>query len=188
MILEGIVTTVNADGGTNVAPMGPLVDSAMTRLCLRPYQSSLTYGNLKRTGQGVFHVTDDVLLIAQTAIGDPDPPPGVRDATAVNGRILIDACRWYAFRVDRLDDRQPRAEIECRIVDRGRLRDFFGFNRAKHAVIEAAVLATRTGLLPPEEIQRGFEPLSALVEKTGGPQERRAFSLLESYVAQKFDP
>jgi hypothetical protein len=136
----------------------------------------------------VFHVTDDVLLIAQTAVGQPDPPPATRDATAVDGRILIDACRWYAFRVDRMDDRQPRAEIDCRIVDRGRVRDFFGFNRAKHAVIEAAVLATRTGLLPPDEIRRGFEPLAVLVEKTGGPQERRAFSLLKSFVARKLGP
>ena len=33
------------------------------------------------------------------------------------------------------------------MVDQGRLRDFFGFNRAKHAVIEAAILATRLSLL-----------------------------------------
>lgn len=188
MISEGIVTTVNADGGTNVAPMGPRVDAAMTSLCLRPYQSSLTFRNLERTRQGIFHVTDDVLLLAQAAIGDPDPPPNLREATAVDGRILTDACRWYAFRVDRLDDRQPRSEIECSVVDRGRVRDFFGFNRAKHAVIEAAILATRIGLLPPAEIRRGFEPLRVIVEKTGGPHEREAFSLLETYVAQKLDP
>ena len=33
------------------------------------------------------------------------------------------------------------------VVDEGRLRDFFGFNRAKHAVVEAAILATRIAFL-----------------------------------------
>ena len=31
-------------------------------------------------------------------------------------------------------------------------REFFGFNRAKHAVLEAAILATRVELLPADEI------------------------------------
>src|ERR1043166_8198807 len=46
MILEGLVTTLNADGGVNIAPMGPIVDEAMRHLILRPYQTSRTYANL----------------------------------------------------------------------------------------------------------------------------------------------
>ena len=69
MILEGIVTTLNSDGTVNVAPMGPEVDESLTRLVLKPYQTSTTYGNLQRAGQGVFHVTDDVELLARAAIG-----------------------------------------------------------------------------------------------------------------------
>ena len=37
-------------------------------------------------------------------------------------------------------------------VAEGRRRDFFGLNRAKHAVVEAAILATRVPLLPLEAI------------------------------------
>ena len=40
--------------------------------------------------------------------------------------------------------------IVADVVDSGRLRDFFGFNRAKHAVIEAAILATRIDFLEPQ--------------------------------------
>jgi hypothetical protein len=68
MILEGIVTTLNGDRSVNVAPMGPIVDETMQTLLLRPFQTSTTYRNLKRTGCGVLHVTDDVLLLAQAAI------------------------------------------------------------------------------------------------------------------------
>jgi hypothetical protein len=58
----------------------------------------------------------------------------------------------------------------------------FGFNRAKHAVLEAAILATRTHLIPPAEIEKEFERLRVIVNKTAGPQETEAFALLEAHV------
>ena len=56
------------------------------------------------------------------------------------------------------------------MVGEGRVRDFFGFNRAQHAVLEAAILATRVGLLPAGEIFAQLERLRPLVAKTGGPR------------------
>jgi hypothetical protein len=184
VILEGIVTTLNADGGVNISPMGPIVDEAMQRLVFRPYKTSRTYANLKRTGQGVLHVTDDVELLAHAAVGDVEPPPRMIPATAVEGRVLADACRWYAFRVTSLDDSADRTHIEAEVVDQGRIRDFFGFNRAKHAVVEAAILATRTAFLPGEEIRAEFRRLAVIVEKTGGPREQEAFEFLRQYVEE----
>lgn len=188
MILEGIVTTINDDDTTNVAPMGPLVDASMNTLVLRPYQTSTTYQNLKRTREGVFHVTDDVELLARAAIGRLESTPTCRPAERVQGRILADACRWYAFRVRRLADRQPRTVVECEVVDRGRQRDFVGFHRARHAVLEAAILATRTQFLPTEQIRAQFEQLAVIVEKTAGDSERRAFALLEDFVDKELAP
>src|SRR3954470_8336448 len=75
LILEGIVVTLAADGTPNIAPMGPKVDGGITRLVLRPFQSSQTYKNLKATGCGVFHVTDDIEMIAHAAVGRLEPPP-----------------------------------------------------------------------------------------------------------------
>jgi uncharacterized protein len=182
VILEGILTTINADGTLNVSPMGPRVDAELNEMLLRPFQTSTTYRNLKRTGQGVFHVTDDVELLAQAAVGTPDPLPPSEPATAVEGRVLGGACRWYALQVRSLDDREERTNIVCEVVDRGRLRDFFGFNRAKHAVVEAAILATRKHLIAPEVLRAEFERLRAPVYKTGGPAERRAFEFLCRYL------
>ncbi len=85
MILEGILTTLNADGSLNVSPMGPRVDEELSEILLRPFQTSTTYRNLKRTRQGVFHVTDDVELLAQAALGTPDPLPSSEPATAKTG-------------------------------------------------------------------------------------------------------
>ena len=181
-LLEGIVTTLNADGSPNIAPMGPIVDPNFDRLLLRPFRTSITYQNLKRTGQGVLHVTDDVELLAHAAVGQLDPLPRLLPAESIEGVILADACRWNAFRTETIDDDEERTEILARVVDRGRLRDFFGFNRAKHAVVEAAILATRVGILQPDAIRSEFERLAGIVGKTGGHQERRAFDFLDTYV------
>jgi hypothetical protein len=156
----------------------------MNRFLLRPFRTAQTYGNLKAHGQGVFHVTDDVLLLARAALGPLEPAPGLIPAQRVSGFILQDACRYYEFQVDTIDDREERSRIEVEVVHSGRLRDFFGFNRAKHAVVEAAILATRTDFLPLEEIASEFRKLAVIVDKTGGDQEKKAFTFLQEHVAR----
>jgi hypothetical protein len=182
VILEAIVTTLNADQSVNVSPMGPLVDASMKEFTLRPYETSMTCQNLQRTRQGVLHVTDDVELLARAAINQLDPLPEMVAATAVEGSILVAACRWYAFEVVSLDDRNERVTMQCQVVESGRQRDFFGFNRAKHAVLEAAILATRVQFLPAALIRSQLEQLAVIVGKTAGAQEQRAFDLLQDYV------
>jgi hypothetical protein len=184
-LVEGIITTLSEDGAPHIAPMGPIVDAGFNVLLLRPFRTSTTYQNLKRTGQGVLHVTDDVELLAHAAVGRLEQMPRLQSAEAVDGMILSDACRWYAFRVESLDDRDERTRIVACVVDRGTLREFLGFNRAKHAVVEAAILATRIGLLEAGHIRDEFARLAVLVEKTGGHQERRAFAFLQDYIAEQ---
>lgn len=182
MILEGIVTTVSPTGEINIAPMGPRVDAEMQRFLLRPFNTSQTYRNLKAHGEGVLHVTDDVLLLAKAALGTVEPPPVLLPAERVRGWVLRDACRAYEFRVTSLDDRGERISIQVEVLHTRRLRDFFGFNRAKHAVVEAAILATRTDFLPLAEIEADFQKLAVLVDKTGGPQEHEAFGFLRAHL------
>ncbi len=183
-ILEGIVTTLNADGSPNISPMGPIVDEALDLLWLRPFQTSTTYQNLKRTGAGVFHLTDDVELFAQAAVGQPNPLPRLRPAEKIDGVILADACRWFAFEIESLDDSADRTSIVARVIDRGVQRDFLGFNRAKHAVLEAAILATRLHLLDAAEIQAELDRIEVPIKKTGAAAEHRAFNFLREYVKQ----
>lgn len=187
MILEGIVTSLSAAGELNIAPMGPIVDETMTWLHLRPFQTSQTFQNLKERPQGVFHVVDDVLLLVKAAIGKLDTPPETFSAEKVAGRVLASACRWYEFEIESLDATQDRTEIHARVIHVGRLRDVFGFNRAKHAVLEAAILATRLHLLPRQEIERQLTALRSPVEKTAGPNELAAFQLVCDHVADFVD-
>jgi len=183
MILEGIVTTLSPEGAVHIAPMGPHVDAGMEHFLLRPFPTSQTYQNLVKHGEGVLHVTDDVLLLARAALGPVEPPPPVFSAAKVKGFVLKDACRYCEFRVRSIDDREERVRIEADVVHSARLRDFFGFNRAKHAVVEAAILATRTAFLPLDHIEAEFKKLAVIVAKTGGQQEKDAFEFLSRHVA-----
>jgi len=182
MILEGLMTTVNEDGGVNLSPMGPVVNASMTQFILRPFKTSRTYNNLVRQREAVFHVTDDVDMIARSAVGELRPLPEMEPAGTVTGWVIQGACRWYELQLHALDDQAERAEIVCQVVDQGRLRDFFGFNRAKHAVLEAAILATRTEFLPADEILADMRRLETIVAKTAGKSEQCAFEFLDRHI------
>lgn len=189
MILEGVVTTRNADGSVNIAPMGPKLRLAedgqpqFHRFLLRPFKSSLTFQNIARDRCGVLHVTDDVLLIAKAAVLDVFELPPLVPAERVAGEVLADCCRFYEFVVDDFDDSSERSSIEVHVVRERFVREFFGLNRAKHAVVEAAILATRKHMLPLEVLNADLERLRPLIDKTGGPREREAFLLLERFIA-----
>lgn len=182
MIVEGIVTSLSASGAINVAPMGPIVDDDFQRLLLRPFKTSQTYRNLKEHPWGVFHVVDDVLLIARAALDRLPETPATSPAVKISGQVLTDCCRWYEFEVASLDDSADRTEIEVRVVHAGRVRDMFGLNRARHAVLEATILATRLHLLPEAEIRERLAALRSPVEKTAGPREFEAWGLVIDVV------
>ena len=184
MILEGLVTTRNADGSPHLAPMGPRVADDFARFTLRPFPTSGTYRNLLAHPEGVLHVTDDALLIARDALGAADPLPELRAAEKVGGFVLADCCRHYEFVVKSIDDSGERVTIEAEVVHTARHRDFWGFNRARHAVVEAAILATRLHLLPRDEVAAEFRKLRVIVGKTGGPAEHAAMDFLQAKLAE----
>lgn len=183
MILEGLVTTLSADGRVNLAPQGPIVGDGFERLTFRPFPTSVTYRNLRETRCGVLHVIDDVLLLVRTALDLEYELPELRPAEAIDGRILVDCCRWYEFVVEHIDETGERPVYEARVVAAGRVRDQWGFNRAKHAVIEATIAASRLELLGRAAVDQELRRLRSAVDKTGGAAEREAFRLVVEYVA-----
>jgi hypothetical protein len=179
MIVEGIITSRDVRGEVNFAPMG--LEWGEERLALKPFLETTTFRNVSATGCAVFNLVDDVFLLAQAAIGSPQFP--WRPAERVDGAVLEAACSWYELEVESIDATPPRSRIETRVVHRGRGREFIGFNRAKHAVLEAAILATRVHMLPPTQIKEELDRLEVLVQKTAGPREQEAWAMLRQYVA-----
>ena len=181
-IVEGVMTTLNSDGSLNVSPMGPIVDDQFSVFVFRPYQTSRTFQNLDRHRQGVFHVTDDVRLIAKAAVSEMAILPETTGTEVIEGKALTNACRWYEVKVESVDVAQERSTVVARTVATQRNRDFLGFNRAQAAVIEAAILATRIHILPAEDILSAVKQLESPVTKTGGQAELNAYEFLCEYI------
>jgi uncharacterized protein len=179
-ILETVVTTINPDGSINCAAMG--VEWGEERIVIKPFRGTRTLRNLRATPAAVVNLTDDILLFSQAALGDPHPP--TRPAARVEGAILEDACSWREVRVEAIDDSGQRASITTAVVGSGTGREFLGFNRACHAVLEASILASRARLLEVEDIQAELRRLQVLVDKTAGPREREAMAYVIKALAR----
>lgn len=191
MIVEGLLTSTNRAGEVNVAPMGPIVHGDFESLTLRPFSGSTTFQNLLESRAGVFHVVDDVSVIAETAIRRLDRLPETVPATRVQGAVLKNCCRWFEFEISSVDTSNERSEMSATIVHSGESKPFDGFNRAKHAVIEAAILATRVHILPVDDIMSHLKILTSAVKKTGSPREIASFEMLVEHIqnqARKAQP
>ena len=178
MIVETIVTSLSEDGTVNIAPMGVEWDD--TRIVLKPFLETATYRNVSATGAAVVNLTDDVRVFAKAAISNPvyETTP----AAIVRGVVLADCCSWRELQVQSIDSTPPRSRIETVVVHRGARREFVGFNRACHAVLEAAIYATRLHLLSRAFVESELARLQTIVDKTAGPREFEAMALLADYI------
>jgi hypothetical protein len=184
VIVETIVTTVGADGVVNCAPMG--VEWGNDTIVLKPFLDTATYRNVVATRAAVVNLTDDCRVFARAAISNP--AYATVPATVVPGVVLADACSWRELSVKTIDSGPPRSRIETTVVHRGTRREFVGFNRAAHAVLEAAIYATRVHMLPRAFLLGEVDRLQVIVDKTAGPNEFEAMNLLADYIRSSPEP
>jgi hypothetical protein len=178
VIVESIVTTLGADGSVNCAPMG--VEWGEEIIVLKPFLETATYRNVLATGAAVVNLVDDARVFARAAISNPEYP--TIPADVVRGVVLSDCCSWRELTVRSIDSTPPRSRIETSVVHRGVRREFIGFNRARHAVLEAAIYATRLHLLERAFLESEIARLQVIVDKTAGPDEREAMALLTDHM------
>jgi len=178
MIVESIVTTVGPGGAINCAPMG--VEWGDDRIVLKPFLDTATYRNVVASRAAVVNLVDDVRIFARAAISNAEYPTVPADV--VRGVRLADCCSWRELEVHGIDSTPPRSRIDTAVVHRGVQREFIGFNRARHAVLEAAIHATRVHMLPRDFIESELGRLQIIVDKTAGPDEREAMALLTEFV------
>jgi uncharacterized protein len=200
MVIEGIITTENQDGSMHVAPIGPHVNLALTEWTLKPFQSSATFANLRRTSRGVFHVVDDSLLMAAAVLGlcnsredlkksanELIPESWLMDliqATrdAQGGWCLGLGCRLIAVKIERWDVSEPRAIAECSVEWEREQRAFWGWNRARHSILELAVLASRVHMIERDAIAAELKYHETIIRKTASERELAAFHLIQQHL------
>jgi len=183
--VEGIITTEDENGEMHAAPIGPHVDHEFRNWTLYPFQTSTTFVNLHRTGRAVFHVTDDVFLLTATVLGYGNRQRSRNEISADGAttefqwRHLIEKARqanheseigWILERCHRFYALQ---------ITEG---DFWGWNRAKHSLLELAILVSRRHMTDQETWQSEWERHRIIINKTAGPEELEALALLTSTV------
>lgn len=184
-LIETVVTTTGPDGVVNCAAMG--VRWGEEELVFWPFDATRTLRNLRAHGEAVVHLTDDVLLFVEAALGDPHPP--MHPASVIDGSVISDANAWREVVVSKITPAggdTPRSRVLARVVASGTGdREPLGLCRARHAAVEASILASRLRWLGAEHVWAELARLQELVDKTAGARERAAMDYVRQYVAER---
>jgi uncharacterized protein len=180
MILETIFSSVDACGQPNFAPMGVVWGEEV--ITVRPFRQTQTCRNLLATGHGVINLTDDVLAFVQSALYEAVLPHF--PAAAVPGVVFQGACSWREVTVTEVAGTAERASVRCKVVGQGWRRDFVGFCRARNAVLEATILATRLHLYDGKTVLEALERYDEIIHKTGDETERVAWQQVREFVGR----
>ncbi len=178
MILETIVSTQNMEGRIHLAPMG--VHANQHEFIIMPFHPSTTLDNMLATRTAVINHTDDVRIFAGCLTGRREWP--TRPAHRIKGCFLSDTLAHTELELLRIEQDATRPKLFCKAVFSENHAPFKGFNRAQHAVLEAAILVSRLHLLPWEKISTELEYLRIGLEKTAGDKEREAWQWLMQAV------
>lgn len=184
-LIETVVTTTGRDGVVNCAAIG--VRWGEEELVFWPFDGTRTARNLGAHGEAVVHLTDDVLLFVQSALGHPRP--AMRPASAIDGWVIEDVQSWREVVVTEITaagDGLPRSQVRARVVASGTGAERpLGLCRARHAAVEASILASRLQWLGAEHVLAELARLQELVDKTAGPRERAAMDYVRRHVAER---
>jgi uncharacterized protein len=184
-LIETVVTTTGPDGVVNCAAMG--VRWGEEELVFWPFDATRTLRNLRMHGEAVVHLTDDVLLFVEAALGDPHP--AMHPARVIDGFVISDVNAWrevVVTEITRVRGDTPRSRVRARVVASGTGdREQLGLCRARHAAVEASILASRIRWLGAEHVWAELARLQELVDKTAGARERAAMDYVRHYVAER---
>jgi hypothetical protein len=159
-IVETIVSTYNANGQPNAAPMGVKTEDAK-HLVIRPYASTLTYTNLRSKGCAVINVTSNPELYYRTAFKEANPEGKIptewfaRAETVEAPRLRMADAFVEVSVIDIKSLKPERTEVLCdvRLIKAPNLLPK-AYCRATFATIEAIIHATRVKLFLTGDKQR----------------------------------
>jgi hypothetical protein len=174
LIVETIVTTLNADATVHIAPLGLIAEGAGWTLA--PFRPSRTLDNLVRHPFAVASHTDDVRVFAGCLTGRRDWP--TVPAEGIEGARLASAVSHWELAVERVTDDAVRPRFHARVAHTGQHRPWGGYNRAQAAVIECAVLVSRLHMLPADKVEAELKYLDIAISKTAGERELEAWGWL----------
>jgi hypothetical protein len=181
-VREVILTTLSRKNEPHLAPIGLIASGE--EWIIAPFHPSQTLANLREVPEAVANYVDDVRIFAGCLTKRRDWP--LLQAMHVRPPRLAAALAHAELAVVAVEENPTRPRFRCRMVAKAMHRPFEGFNRAKAAVIEAAILLSRRHILPQAEIAQQIARLRPLIEKTAGPEEQTAWDwLMEAFAEEE---
>lgn len=178
-IRETILTTISEAGEVHIAPLGIIQEK--DGWVIAPFRPSTTLANIEANGLAVVNYTDEAKIFAGCLTGRKDWPLAPVDGCPVPR--LEAALAHDVLKVESVTEDATRPRHFCKVVASGQHRPFTGMNRAKAAVLEAAILVSRLKMLPADKIETEIAYLKIAIDKTAGPDEETAFYwLLEKVI------
>lgn len=182
MIQEVIVTTRNSEGLTHIAPMG--IHFEADAILILPFRPSSTLNNILESQSAVINYCDDVRIFAGCLTGRRDWP--LQNAEKISGYRLQNTLAHVEVELTRIEDDPVRPKLFCHPIYSANHAPFQGFNRAQHAVLEAAILVSRLDRLPLEKLKSELDYLKIGIDKTAGPRELEAWEWLMPLFERHF--
>ena len=153
IITETIVSTDNAEGQSNAAPMGVTIKNAQ-HIAIRPYTSTLTYKNLQLKRCAVINVTANAELYYRTAFKETNPE-GIIPQEWFEKAVTVDAPKLRiadahievsVADITAFDAERATALCQVRQIQAPKALPKV-YCRASSAIIEAVIHATRVQVL-----------------------------------------
>ncbi|TFF20683.1 DUF447 family protein [Jiella endophytica] len=178
-IRETILTTISEAGEVHIAPLGIIQEK--DGWVIAPFRPSTTLANIAANGLAVVNYTDEAKIFAGCLTDRKDWPLALIENCPVP---RLDAALAHdVLKVESVTEDETRPRYFCKVIGSGQHRPFTGMNRAKAAVLEAAILVSRLKMLPAEKIETEIAYLKIAIDKTAGPDEETAFYwLLEKVI------
>ncbi|MBM3552133.1 MAG: DUF447 family protein [Alphaproteobacteria bacterium] len=174
LIHECVVTTLSPEGRPHIAPLGLIEEDDYW--IAAPFRPSSTLFNLAQHPKLTASFTDDARIFAGLVVGRRNWP--LTDIEGWPAPRLSAALAHAQLVVIRVEEHESRPRFFCRVKRIESHRPFLGMNRARAAVLEAAILATRLDMLSPEKIESEIAYLQIAIDKTAGEAEREAWEMV----------
>ena len=178
-VRETLVTTKNSDESIKVSPLGVYIDDKI--LELKPFKPSKSLENILRNESGVINYVDDVRIFA-SCITSKKIQINFKKVSKIDCSRIEKAISHTEFIVKDIKDDNQRPTIICEPINEETHKMFYGFNRAKSAIIELCILASRLGIIEDSKIKREISYLKIAIEKTAGENELEAWNWLIEYI------
>lgn len=192
-ICEVIVTTVNADGTPNAAPMGVTRVGPKT-LELKPFKTSATYRNLLGDSRACANVTDDPAMFLKAAFKGEDFEGFKELSIDESLRLEASDASVLVRVVDEWDVSEIRTRFTCEATGvKVHCPSPRVFSRGRAEAIEAIIHATRIHVFAScedeaavERLIKRFNECKCVVNRVSPPGsvETRVISELEQLIAE----